>query len=149
MEELGWTGFAVPKLRLRYGMLTTGVIAGALWGAWHLLTNDLWGGAAGSGDIPLANFLALNGIMMVVGQLTAFRILMVWMYERTGSLLLVMLMHASLVFSTFVLGPAGLAGAGALIFPLAVGTGMWVTVAALLLAREPRFSRRSVRMRTA
>jgi membrane protease YdiL (CAAX protease family) len=35
-EELGWTGFAVPKLRLRFGVLSTGVIVGFLWGAWHI-----------------------------------------------------------------------------------------------------------------
>ena len=33
-EELGWTGFAVPKLRLRYGVLTTGLLV-ILWGLWH------------------------------------------------------------------------------------------------------------------
>src|SRR4030067_33659 len=33
-EELGWTGFAIPTLRLRYGVLTTGLIVGFLWGAW-------------------------------------------------------------------------------------------------------------------
>src|SRR5215208_8252466 len=37
-EELGWTGFAVPTLlKLRYGVLSTGLIVGVLWGAWHLL----------------------------------------------------------------------------------------------------------------
>jgi membrane protease YdiL (CAAX protease family) len=41
LEELGWTGFAIPRLRLRYGVVITGLIAGVLWGAWHLLTNDL------------------------------------------------------------------------------------------------------------
>src|SRR5215207_3593346 len=34
-EELGWTGFAVPRLRLRYGVLATGLIVGLVWGAWH------------------------------------------------------------------------------------------------------------------
>src|SRR5215207_6880277 len=34
-EELGWTGFAVPRLRQRYGVLTTGLIVGVLWGAYH------------------------------------------------------------------------------------------------------------------
>ena len=39
-EELGWTGFAVPTLlRLRYGVLGTGLIVGVLWGAWHLPIN--------------------------------------------------------------------------------------------------------------
>jgi membrane protease YdiL (CAAX protease family) len=32
-EELGWTGFAMPELRKRYGILTTGLIMGLLWGA--------------------------------------------------------------------------------------------------------------------
>ena len=38
-EELGWTGFAVPRLRLRYGVFATGLIVGVLWGAWHYLGN--------------------------------------------------------------------------------------------------------------
>ena len=35
LEELGWTGFALAKLRLSHGVLTTGLIMGLLWGAWH------------------------------------------------------------------------------------------------------------------
>ena len=33
-EELGWTGFAIPRLRLRYNVFTTGIIVGLVWGAW-------------------------------------------------------------------------------------------------------------------
>ena len=44
-EELGWTGFAVPRLRRRYGVLTTGLIVGVLWGAWHFLV-VVWVSAA-------------------------------------------------------------------------------------------------------
>jgi membrane protease YdiL (CAAX protease family) len=37
-EELGWTGFAIPTLlRLRYGVLATGLIVGLPWAVWHLL----------------------------------------------------------------------------------------------------------------
>lgn len=39
LEETGWTGFAIPRLRLRYSILATGLIVGFLWGAWHLLIN--------------------------------------------------------------------------------------------------------------
>ena len=35
LEELGWTGFAMPRLRLRHRLLTTGLTMGLLWGAWH------------------------------------------------------------------------------------------------------------------
>jgi membrane protease YdiL (CAAX protease family) len=34
-EELGWTGFAVPALRRRHGVLASGLIVGLIWGAWH------------------------------------------------------------------------------------------------------------------
>jgi membrane protease YdiL (CAAX protease family) len=62
-EELGWTGFAVPTLLgLRYGVLSTGLIVGAMWGAWHLLGNDIWASVATSGGFPLALFVALTGL---------------------------------------------------------------------------------------
>ena len=32
-EELGWTGFVIPRLRLRFDSFTTAVIVGVLWGA--------------------------------------------------------------------------------------------------------------------
>ena len=34
-EEIGWTGFAVPHLRSRHSILTTGLAVGVVWGAWH------------------------------------------------------------------------------------------------------------------
>src|SRR5215207_2525338 len=112
-EELGWTGFAVPTLlKLRYGVLSTGLIVGVLWGAWHLLGNDIWASVATSGGLPPALFAVGIGLVLLVGQLPAYRVLMVWVYERTGSLLLAMLMHASYSASTFILGP--LAGPGAM-----------------------------------
>jgi len=41
LEELGWTGFAVPMLRRQYGALTTALVVGLLWGVWHILI-ALW-----------------------------------------------------------------------------------------------------------
>ena len=43
IEELGWTGFAVPELGKRYSILANGLIVGIMWAAWHFLSN-LWGG---------------------------------------------------------------------------------------------------------
>ncbi|MEZ4862782.1 MAG: CPBP family intramembrane glutamic endopeptidase [Caldilineaceae bacterium] len=46
-EEIGWMGFAIPRLRRRYGVLTTGLLVGLLWGAWHFPpfweSDTLWG----------------------------------------------------------------------------------------------------------
>jgi membrane protease YdiL (CAAX protease family) len=131
LEELGWTGCAIPRLRMRHGVAATGLIAGVIWGAWHLLTNDVWAAAVGAGSLPIAAYATLNGVVMLVGQLPAYRLLMVWAYDRTGSLFLAILMHASLVFSTFVLGPIGLVGAPSLVYPIGVGAGMWCVVGAV------------------
>ena len=97
-EELGWTGFAIPRLRLRYGVLTTGLIVGFLWGAWHFLVN-FWASGSPSGALS-AGPLAARRLVFSVGILPAYRVLMVWVYDRTGSLLVAMLMHASLTAST-------------------------------------------------
>jgi uncharacterized protein len=55
-EELGWTGFAIPRMRLRYGILSTGLIVGVLWGAWHFLMN-FWASGVTSGELSLAIFV--------------------------------------------------------------------------------------------
>ena len=108
LEELGWTGFAIPRLRLRHGVLVTGLIVGMLWGAWHLPVN-YWASGVTSGEVSLAIWAPLWLVATLVGQLTAFRVLIVWIYERTdGSLPVAMLMHASLTtFHNYSLPSAG------------------------------------------
>ena len=146
-EELGWTGFAVPTLlKLRYGVLSTGLIVGVLWGAWHLLGNDIWASVATSGGLPSALFAVGVGLVLLVGQLPAYRVLMVWVYDRTnGSLLVAMLMHASYSASTFILGPV--AGPGAmsgvylLAYVIASAAVTWVIVATLAVATRGNLSR--------
>jgi len=104
VEELGWTGFAPSQAELRHGVLTTGLVVGVLWGAWHLL-QMLWVGSTSAESIPLALFLP-QYFFSAIAQLTAYRVLMVWVYDRTESLLVAILMHASYIFSTlFVLAP--------------------------------------------
>lgn len=147
-EELGWTGFATPRLRLRYGVLTTGLIMGVLWGAWHVLTNDLWGSATYSGALPVALFLTANGFGFLVGQLPAFRVLMVWVYDRTGSLLVAILMHASLTASTQILMPHA-TGVLSLIYSLVLTAALWVVVAAVAVANGGQVSRQSLQRRVA
>ena len=131
-EELGWTGLAVPTMRLRYGVLGTGLIVGVLWQTWHLLI-DYWSSGVTSGEISLAIWLPAWLIGTVVGQLVAYRVLMVWVYERTESLLLAMLMHASLAGFTFILFPPSAVVAN-LISGFAYAAALWVVVAAVAMA---------------
>jgi membrane protease YdiL (CAAX protease family) len=69
-EETGWTGFAVPRLRLRYSVFTTGLIVDVLWAAWHFL-QILYVSGVYSGNIPLIIFQPLYFFSSLVG-LTAY-----------------------------------------------------------------------------
>ena len=149
-EELGWTGFAIPHVRRRHGALLTGLLVGVPWGAWHLLTNDFWIGGTYSGDLSLPLFLTLNGLTLVMGQLPAYRVLMVWVYDWTGSLFVAMLMHASLSASTFVLGPTVVTGRALVAYGFALAAAWWAVVALVALVKRAQASRqprRSARRR--
>lgn len=147
-EELGWMGFAVPRLRLQYSVLTTGLIAGVLWGAWHVFGNDLWGGPTAGGGapysekLPVSVFMTMTGLTLLVGQLPAFRVLMVWVYDRTGSLLIAMLMHASLDAATFILGPLAMSALTSFKYGIGVAVAMWLVVAAVTLANGGQLQRK-------
>jgi membrane protease YdiL (CAAX protease family) len=149
-EELGWTGFAVPTLlRLRYSVLATGLLVGVLWGAWHLLFNDIWASVAISGGLQPALFAVVWGLTFLAGQLPAYRVLMVWVYERTGSLFLAILMHASYAASTFIInplaGPGAMSGASLLVYSLASAAATWVVVGVLAVATRGHLSRQPLR----
>lgn len=128
-EELGWTGFAVPRLRRRYGVFTTGLIVGFLWGAWHFVV--FWESNSFSGAFPLALLLA-----RLFAWLPPYRIVMVWVYGRTRSLPVLMLMHASLVASLNILVPADLSGMLLLTWILVLAAVWWV--AAVVITKTGR-----------
>jgi membrane protease YdiL (CAAX protease family) len=136
-EELGWTGFSIPLLRRRYGVLTTGLIAGSLWGAWHFLVN-FWSSGSPSGALSLP--LLMHSILFSVGVLTAYRVLMVWVYDRTGSLLGAMLMHASLTASNVIFVPLA-TGVPLVAWSLVLAGTLWIVVAAVAKASRGQFSR--------
>lgn len=77
-EELGWTGFAIPQLRKRYSIFVTGIIVGFFWGAWYFIVT-LWGSSSTIGTLSLS--LYLPGLLF--SFLPPYRILMVWVYDRT------------------------------------------------------------------
>jgi membrane protease YdiL (CAAX protease family) len=130
LEELGWTGFAIPRLRVRYGVLATGLIVGVVWGAWHFLANYWWSGSH-SGRLSRASFLPAY-FLTGVAQLTAYRTLMVWVYDRTRSLLIATLMHASLIVSTVALVPET-SGADFLTWFVIFTAVLWMIVAVVIV----------------
>jgi membrane protease YdiL (CAAX protease family) len=136
-EELGWTGFAIPRMRLRYGVLTTGIIVGLVWGMWHFIL--FWERGSFSGALALSLLLA-----RLFAWLPAYRVLMVWVYDRTGSLLVAMLMHVSLVASTVIIEPV-LTGGALLTYILVRAAVLWIVVVVVALANGGKLSLQPLR----
>jgi membrane protease YdiL (CAAX protease family) len=136
LEELGWTGFAIPRMRLRYSVLATGLIVGLLWGAWHFTL--FWESDSFSGAFPFALLLA-----RLFFWLPAYRVLMVWVYDHTESLLVAILMHASLVATVMIIEPP-MTGDELLIYILGRGAVLWVIVAAVTVRNRARVGKGAV-----
>lgn len=135
-EELGWTGFAIPRLRLRHGIFATGLIVGIAWGAWHLLVT-WWGSTDTAGSLSMAVYLPA----MAFSFLVPYRLIMVWVYDRTESLLLAMWMHASLTASVRIFDPVPISGWSIVLYNLVFGAALWAVVAALAIAFPGAFRR--------
>jgi uncharacterized protein len=90
-EEIGWTGFLQHRLQHRFGALKLSAVVALPWAVWHLpdfFADEGW-------SIPT---LAVAPIYLVVEFVSLFfaRVLIVWLYDRTGrSILLVAIFHAS------------------------------------------------------
>jgi len=89
MEETGWMGFVFPKMDLRRSILGTALLLGLIHAVWHLFPDFIMNfGYMGERYWLLSNI----GFFMHV---VALRILIVWVYANTDSVLLAILMHAS------------------------------------------------------
>ena len=89
----------------------------------------------------MAVFLTVNGISLVVGQLPAYRVLMVWVYDRTGSWLVAMLTHASLSACTFILGPSMVTGVALMTSVFALAAAWWIVVAVVAASKRGQVTR--------
>lgn len=120
-EEIGWRGFALPRLTQKYGLAMGTCILGVIWACWHLPLFFVKGSTIVGQSFPL-----------YLLQVTALSIAIGWLYWRTGgSLLLTMLMHAA-VNNTKDIVPSAVEGAT---HPYAWSTSLsaWLTLALLWL----------------
>jgi uncharacterized protein len=133
VEEVGWTGFATPKLQINQRLIASGLNLGIIWGLWHLLSNFI-GSAEAAGTVPLSLYL----LVMLFSFLPPFRILMVWIYEHTGSLLIGILMHASLDTFWILSMPVAITGRERMTWYIVWTAVLWGLVAIVSLARKKR-----------
>lgn len=138
-EEIGWRGYALPRLAARWGFGGASVVVGLLWACWHLPLFFL----------PEADKYGQSFPLFVLGT-TALSVAIAWLYVHSnGSLLLTMLMHSA-INQTIGIIPDTLANAtnpftlhASLAFLLTV-TFLWIT-AACFLVRMPKAERLRIR----
>jgi len=121
-EEIGWRGYALPRLAARFGLARGSVLLGPIWACWHL---------------PLFFIPGLDqygqSFPVYVLQVIALSIAMAWLYGHTnGSLLLAMLMHSAVNQSKDIVPSA----VPAAMNPLALSTSLvaWLTIALLWIS---------------
>jgi membrane protease YdiL (CAAX protease family) len=101
-EELGWTGFLIPRLQARFNALTSSLIRALLVGIWHLpLLLFFRNQHPGLVDFPYAGWIAQKGFIVSFAALLAlfvipWAIYLTWIFNNTrGSLLLASVLHGS------------------------------------------------------
>lgn len=84
-EEFGWRGYLTPLLQLKYSVVTTAIIVGILWAAWHFPNYYF-----GTHSLTEHLYLHSHKILRAVCQAIVYA----WIFNRTGgSVLLVAIMH--------------------------------------------------------
>ena len=84
-EEVGWRGYALPRLLARHSALGASLLLGVLWALWHLPL--FW-----TEGYPLYQ----SPIWLLFVDLPAQAIIYTWIFQHTrGSVLLAILLHAA------------------------------------------------------
>ncbi len=86
-EEVGWRGYALPRLQQTHSALTATLLLGTAWAFWHLPVFFYK-------DTYMAMGL-VGGLPMLLLSILAASLVFTWLYNSThGSLLVVIVFHA-------------------------------------------------------
>lgn len=98
-EEAGWRGFMLPRLQKYFSPLGAALMLGMIWGIWHIPTLTI-------------KQVELGYVPCFFISIICFSVLLAWIYNSTGSLLMVALFHnmlnaidATLTFSFALVVP--------------------------------------------
>jgi membrane protease YdiL (CAAX protease family) len=91
-EELGWRGFALPRLQARFGALGASLLLGLLWAGWHLPNQFIPG-------LEVYGY----GFPAFTAYVVAMTVLFTWLANYTrGSVLLAWLFHGAINTLIFI-----------------------------------------------
>ncbi len=132
-EEIGWRGYALPRLQDRSSPLVAALVVGAVWGAFH------WVALAANADAPLG-YIAVSTI-----QLTAISVIMTFVFNGSReSVPLVALMHAT--YDTVAIGVAPLAETAMPLMAFSLTAIVaWVVALGLVIATGGNLGRAGIR----
>jgi membrane protease YdiL (CAAX protease family) len=133
LEEVGWTGFAFPRMAASMSPLRAAITLGVLWGLWHVPVVDSLGGAGPHGAYWLPFLLSF------IGFVSAMRVLIAWLYVNTRSVLLAQLLHASSTAALVVMAPHVSPAQETLWYAVYAGA-LWMVVLAVVLINGARLT---------
>ena len=95
-EEIGWRGFALPRLQASHGPLVASLIIGTFWGIWHLPSFFAPMGVLAA----MKTALGIGFIVPYTATTIANSIFMTWLYNKTGKSALIagVIWHAATNF---------------------------------------------------
>jgi membrane protease YdiL (CAAX protease family) len=92
-EEVGWRGFALPRMQSHFGPLLGTLLLGVLWSCWHL-SDFLTASKGGGQGTGFATFLT-NFPVFTLGVIS-LAFIMTWIYNHTGgSIFTAIMAHTS------------------------------------------------------
>jgi membrane protease YdiL (CAAX protease family) len=137
-EELGWRGYALPRLQARVHPLAASMLLGLLWGMWHF-------------DGLIGNTAAEYSLVQVLGFLAgtvSASVIYTWLFNNTkGSVLIASIFHAAYditviwVAAILPIAPSdmwiGLVGLAAIALAIILLAGPRLSYPALRRTEEP------------
>ena len=120
-EEIGWSGFATPRLLEKHATLKAGIGLGIVWAVWHVLADYSGNITTMGADWPLWFSV------FWLATLPPYRLLMTSVYAKTESVLINMLMHAGYTGWLLVLSPA-ISVRDGLVWQAAFAMVLWIVV---------------------
>lgn len=126
-EELGWRGFALPRLESKYNALVSSLILGVVWFGWHIPLYFV----PGSAQRGIPPFVYLMLVIVLTIYIT-------WLYNNTkGSLIITTLAHFSFnCAGGFIASTLGLLPP--LILYIGAGSMLTLSVVLILIFFKPK-----------